>query len=133
MSVTIEQKGKATVQVVTFDQMVTPKTGKPYVELEWCGVRLRAARDKNLVIYQIYVREPVVRGEFHGEMAHYKFNKSYDMAQRLDDLFYDFFEEHPEAGEEGKTIKYSFVQWVKKQQSNEMRGWAEHILPPVMM
>lgn len=133
MAVTLEQKGKATVQVVTFDKMITPMGNKPYVELEWCGVRLRAARHKNEVIYQVDVREPVVRGEFHGEMNNFKFKKRYDMAQRLEDIFYDFFEENPEANGEGMTIKYSFVQWVKKQQSGEMRGWAEHILPPVMM
>jgi hypothetical protein len=134
MGVTLVQKGKATVQVLTFEKKVTPVSKKPYVELKWCGLRVRAAREASFgVIYQI-CGENLVRAHGHrGDFVEFKWRKKYDMAQKFEDLFFDFFEDNPEAGKETMTISYSCSQWMQKQKLGEMLGWQDYFLPPTMM
>lgn len=135
MPIQLRQKGKHMVQVAVFEKK-SVRSGKIYVELDWSGINLKAGKEPVGATYRIQVREPIYdkeSGEFRGQFHEFTFQKTYDRAQRLDEIFWDFFEEHPEANSDGSTIKYSFTQWVKKHEAGEMEGWVGFILPPVRM
>lgn len=133
MPIELRRKGRHTVQVAVFERKTT-RSGKSYIELDFCGVRLLAGKEAIGATYRIEVREPIyVNGEFRGRFTEFKFQRTYDISQRLDEIFYDFFDENPDAGSERFTIKYSFNQWLLKHESGLLEGWAGFILPPVRM
>lgn len=136
MSITLEQKGKATIQIAIFDKKIATKNQKPYIALDWCGVTFRAARlDAGGVLYNIVCQDHPLKEdqEYRGKAIRFNWKCQYDMAQKLEDLFHDFLEDNPEAKVAYRTVQYSFHQWELKQRRGEMRGWQDHILPPTMM